>query len=191
MRLPDALGALSTDEQFAALSPVEGQPAPAPWRLAVVTVLQDSENPTDRHAATAVRERIDRKDSPGWERSDAGFDFSVWSAFRTRLVEQQAETLLRDRLLSVCKHHGWLKEGGTQRTASTQVLACVRSLSNLEGVGETLRAALNGWSRRSLPTGVSAPATGESMTACRKLTNRSGPTVRSGWASSAGSIGTH
>lgn len=75
--------------------------------------------------------------------SDAGFDYSLLSAFRTRLVEQQAETLLLDRLLEVCKQHGWLKEGGKQRTDSTHVLARVRSLSNLECVGETLRAALD------------------------------------------------
>ena len=33
--------------------------------------------------------------------------------------------------------------GGKQRTASTHVLARVRSLSNLECVGETLRAVLD------------------------------------------------
>jgi len=143
MRLRDALGALYTDEQFAALYPVEGQPAYAPWRLAVVTVLQYSENLTDRQAANAVRERIDWKYSLGLDLSDAGFDYSLLSAFRTRLVEYQAETLLLDRLLEVCKQHGWLKEGGKQRTDSTHVLARVRSLSNLECVGETLRAALD------------------------------------------------
>jgi len=143
MRLRDALGALYTDEQFAALYPVEGQPAYAPWRLAVVTVLQYSENLTDRQAANAVRERIDWKYSLGLELSDAGFDYSLLSAFRTRLVEQQAETLLLDRLLEVCKQRGWFKEGGKQRTDSTHVLARVRSLSNLECVGETLRAALD------------------------------------------------
>jgi transposase len=79
----------------------------------------------------------------GLELSDPGFDYSLLSAFRTRLVEASAETLLLDRLLEVCKHHGWLKEGGKQRTDSTHVLARVRSLSNLECVGETLRAALD------------------------------------------------
>ncbi len=48
-----------------------------------------------------------------------------------------------DRLLSVCKERGWLKAGGKQRTDSTHVLARVRSLSNLECVGETLRAVLD------------------------------------------------
>jgi len=67
MRLRDALGELYRDEQFAALYPVEGQPAYAPWRLAVVTVLQYAENLTDRQAANAVRERIDWKYSAvGW-----------------------------------------------------------------------------------------------------------------------------
>jgi transposase len=143
MRLRDALGELYQDEQFVGLYPVEGQPGYAPWRLAVVTVLQYTENLTDRQAANAVRERIDWKYALGLELSDAGFDYSLLSAFRTRLVEQQAETLLLDRLLSVCKQRGWLKTGGKQRTDSTHVLARVRSLSNLECVGETLRAALD------------------------------------------------
>ena len=143
MRLRDLLGDLYQDEQFVKLYPVEGQPGYAPWRLAVVTVLQYSENLTDRQAANAVRERIDWKYALGLELSDAGFDYSLLSAFRTRLVEQQAETLLLDWLLEVCKQRGWLKEGGKQRTDSTHVLARVRSLSNLECVGETLRAALD------------------------------------------------
>lgn len=143
MRLRDVLGDLYQDEQFAELYPREGQPGYAPWRLAVVTVLQYTENLTDRQAANAVRERIDWKYSLGLELWDAGFDFSLLSAFRTRLVERSAETLLLDRLLEVCKQRGWLKEGGKQRTDSTHVLARVRSLSNLECVGETLRAALD------------------------------------------------
>jgi DDE family transposase len=58
-------------------------------------------------------------------------------------VEGKSGTLLLDRLLEVCKQRGWLKGGGKQRTDSTHVLARVRSLSNLECVGETLRAALD------------------------------------------------
>jgi len=143
MRLRDALGELYQDEQFAALYPVEGQPAYAPWRLAMVTVLQYAENLTDRQAANAVRERIDWKYSLGLELTDPGFDFSLLSEFRTRLVDDGAQTLLLDRLLEVCTQRGWLKAGGKQRTDSTHVLARVRSLSNLECVGETLRATLD------------------------------------------------
>lgn len=143
MRLRDALGELYQDEDFAALYPIKGQPAYAPWRLAMVTVLQYVEGLTDRQAADAVRERIDWKYALGLELTDPGFDFSVLSEFRTRLVNGQAETLLLDRLLEVCKQRDWLKAGGKQRTDSTHVLARVRSLSNLECVGETLRAALD------------------------------------------------
>jgi transposase len=143
MRLRDALGEVYQDEQFAALYPVEGQPAYAPWRLAVVTVLQYTENLTDRQAANAVRERIDWKYALGLELTDPGVDFSVLSEFRMRLVGSQEETLLLDRLLEVCQQRGWLKAGGHQRSDSTHVLARVRSLSNLECVGETLPAALD------------------------------------------------
>jgi len=128
MRLRDALGELYQDEYFATLYPVEGQPAYSPWRLALVTVLQYVEGLTNRQAANAVRERIDWKYALGLELTDAGFDFSLLSAFRTRLVDEQAETLLLDRLIEVCKQRGWVKAGGKQRTDSTQVLARVRSL---------------------------------------------------------------
>lgn len=143
MRLRDALGEVYQDEHFVDLYPVEGQPAYAPWRLALVTVLQYTENLTDRQAANAVRERLDWKYALGLELSDPGFDFSLLSGFRTRLIEHEGGTRLLDRLLEVCKQRGWLKEGGKQRTDSTHVLARVRSLSNLECVGETLRAALD------------------------------------------------
>jgi transposase len=143
MRLRDALGEVYQDEQFLDLYPVEGQPAYAPWRLALVTVLQYVENLTDRQAADAVRSRIDWKYALGLELSDTGFDYSLLSAFRTRLLEHQAETRLLDQLLEVCQQRGWVKAGGKQRTDSTHVLARVRSLSNLECVGETLRAALD------------------------------------------------
>lgn len=143
MRLRDELGELYQDEHFVSLYPVEGQPAYEPWRLAIVTVLQYAEGLTDRQAANAVRERIDWKYALGLELRDPGFDFSVLSEFRARFVDNQQETLLLDRLLEVCKQRGWLKGGGKQRTDSTHVLARVRSLSNLECVGETLRATLD------------------------------------------------
>src|SRR5213083_2214753 len=109
MRLRDALAELYQDAQFAALYPVEGQPAYAPWRLAVVTVLQYAENLTDRQAANAVRERLDWKYGLGLNLDDAGFDFSVLPEFRRRLVDKGAETLLLDRLIEVCQQRGWLK----------------------------------------------------------------------------------
>lgn len=59
LRLRDALGPIDTDIQFAGLFARVGQPAACPWRLALITLLQFSENLSDRRAADAVRARID------------------------------------------------------------------------------------------------------------------------------------
>lgn len=61
MKLRDELGTIYQDHDFADLFPRRGQPAEAPWRLALVTVIQYAEGLTDRQAADAVRSRIDVK----------------------------------------------------------------------------------------------------------------------------------
>lgn len=40
IRMRDELGVLYTNETFAPLFPPDGQPALAPWRLALVTIMQ-------------------------------------------------------------------------------------------------------------------------------------------------------
>jgi transposase len=79
----------------------------------------------------------------GLDLTDSGFDHSVLSAFRARLVTGAAEHLLLDTLLTLAQTQGLLKARGRQRTDSTHVLAAIRVLNRLERVGETLRAALN------------------------------------------------
>jgi len=143
LRLRDALGTVFSDAQFAPLFPSRGQPAETPWRLALVTVLQFAENLSDRRAAEAVRGRIDWKYLLGLELADPGFDASVLSEFRTRLVTGGAETLLLDTLLALCREHKLLVARGRQRTDSTHVLGAVRALNRLGCAIETLRAALN------------------------------------------------
>jgi transposase len=143
LHITDALGTIFQDEQFAALFPKCGQPAEAPARLALATVLQFVENLSDRRAADAVRGRIDWKYALALELTDPGFDHTVLSEFRTRLVEGHAELLLLDTLLGRCKELELVKTRGRQRTDSTHVIAAVRSLNRLERVGETLRATLN------------------------------------------------
>jgi transposase len=142
MWLRDELGAIYTDEDFGDLYPERGQPALSPWRLALVTLLQYADDLTDRQAAEAVRTRLDWKYLLGLELGDPGFDQSVLSEFRQRLLEQGAESRLLDKLLQVCRERGWLKAGGKMRTDATHVLAAVRSLHHLETAGETVRAAL-------------------------------------------------
>jgi transposase len=109
LNLRDELGTVFTDEDVAALYPSRGRPAEAPWRLALVTVFQFVENLSDRQAADAVRARIDWKYALGLELTDPGFDFSVLSEFRTRLVSGAAEQRLLDAVLDCCRRRGWLK----------------------------------------------------------------------------------
>ncbi|WP_455356481.1 hypothetical protein [Streptomyces sp. SYSU K217416] len=62
--------------------------------------------------------------------------------FRARLAEGDAADRLLRVMLTRLVEAGLLKAGGRQRTDTTHVLASVRTLSRLELVGETLRAAL-------------------------------------------------
>ncbi len=74
IHLRDTLGSIYQDELFADLYPGRGQPAYAPWRLALVTIFQFMENLTDRQAADAVRSRLDWKYALSLELTDPGFD---------------------------------------------------------------------------------------------------------------------
>jgi transposase len=143
MRMRDELGEIYTDAVFMELFPGRGQPAESPGRLAWVTVLQFAEGLSDRQAAEAVRGRIDWKYVLGLELTDSGFDYSVLSEFRERLVIGGKEQTLLDQLVSRLKQLSLLKAGGQQRTDSTHILAAVRQLNRLEIVGETMRRALN------------------------------------------------
>jgi len=105
--------------------------------------MQFAEGLSDRQAAEAVRARIDWKYALGLELIDPGFDFSVLSEFRSRLVEGSCEHLLLEALLAACKERGYLKARGRARTDSTHVLGALRVLSRLELTAETMRAALN------------------------------------------------
>src|SRR5207302_4188021 len=72
-----------------------------------------------------------------------GFDYSILTDFRQRLLSAKAEDLILEPILRLCRERGWLKAGGKQRTDAAAVLARVRALSSLESVGESMRAALN------------------------------------------------
>ena len=72
IQMRDALGTLYEDEDFQALFPIRGQPAEAPGRLALVTLMPYAEGLTDRQAADAVRTRIDWKYVLSLEVTDTG-----------------------------------------------------------------------------------------------------------------------
>ncbi len=141
--LRNQFGTLFEDADFTSLYPRRGQPAFAPWRLALITIMQFLENLSDRQASDAVRSRIDWKYALSLELTDAGFDHSVLSNFRERLTVGGQSALLLDRVIEVLREKNLLKERGKQRTDSTHVLAAIRLMNRLELVTETMRAALN------------------------------------------------
>ncbi len=152
MQLRDTLSTLYDDTLFADLFHQRGQPTQSPWQLALVTLMQFAENLSDRRAADAVRARIDWKYMLGLELTDPGFDFSILSEFRQRLLAGHAEERLQNHLLVRCQEHKWLKAPTKQRTDSTHVLARIRATNRLECVIETMRFPLNSLSGL-VPTG--------------------------------------
>jgi transposase len=183
MRIRDVLGEVYSDSRFVAVFARSGRPAMSPGQLMMVTVLQFTENLTDRQAADAARDRVSWKYALGLELDDPGFDASVLSEFRSRLVTHDQTSAALDLLLDKLSALGLIAAGGKQRTDSTHVLARIRVLNRLELAGETVRAALealavaaptwlarhidNGWQKRyearmdiwRLPTSESKRAT--------------------------------
>jgi len=143
IRMRDALGPISTNPTFAHLFPKDGQPAEAPAQLALVTIMQCAEGLSDAQTADSVRGRIDWKYALALELTDSGFDSSILSEFRTRLIAGNAELLLFETMLTLFREQGYVKTRGRQRTDSTHILAAIHVLNRLENSGESLRHALN------------------------------------------------
>ena len=158
LKMRDKLGVFYSDKDFTSLFSQKGQPAFAPWRLALITIMQYVEGLTDRQAADAVRGRLDWKYALSLELIDSGFDFSLLSEFRTRLIEGGLEQHLFEQMLSILSEKGLLKSPQKPRTDSPHILAAIRFLGRLENIGETLRSALNSiaavapnWLRKIVP----------------------------------------
>jgi transposase len=143
MRLRDELGVIFEDKTFESYFAERGQPAYSPTRLALVLILQYAEGLSDRQVAEAVRARLDFKYVLGLELTDPGFDASVLSEFRTRLIEGEPSKQLLDKMLRLVAEKGLLKSKGKQRSDSTHILASSHALNRLESIGETMRYALN------------------------------------------------
>jgi transposase len=161
----DQFEELFADAEFASAFGATGPKGWSPGRLALVTVFQMGENLTDRQAAEAVRDRLSWAYALGLSLEDTGFDHTVLSEFRTRVVEHGLEERVLDLLLARLKEKGLVGAGGKQRTDSTGVIAAVRDLNRLELAGESVRALVEalsaaapdwfaqvvdvpGWSRR-------------------------------------------
>lgn len=143
MRSRDELGVIFEDAAFENYFAERGQPTYSPTRLALVLILQCAEGLSDRQAAEAVRARLDFKYVLGLELTDPGFDSSVLSEFRTRLIGGEPGKQLLDKMLLLIAEKGLPKSKGKQRSDSNHIIASVHGLNRLESVGETMRYALN------------------------------------------------
>ena len=130
------------ENDFADLYSLEGKPGISPVILAFVAIFQFIEKYPDRQAAEAIRMRIDWKYALHLPLDYAGFDFSVLSEFRDRLLEHEAELRVFIRMVELFQAKGLIKERGKQRSDSIAMLTKVRNLSRLELVVETLRLAV-------------------------------------------------
>jgi len=165
VQVRDRFGELFPDVEFESAFAGRGRPGWSPGRLALVTVLQMAEGLTDRQAAEAVREKLSWQYALGLDLDDPGFDHTVLSEFRARVVDHGLEERVLDLLLDRLVEVGLLGPGGKQRTDSTHVVSAVRDLNRLELAGESVRACLEalaacapwwlaevidvpGWSRR-------------------------------------------
>jgi transposase len=143
MRMRDELGPLDTHATFAALLSHTGRPAEAPAQLARITVMPCAAGLSDAQAAEAVRARIAWKYALALALTDPGFDASVLSEFRQRLMTGQAELRRFETMVTRCQEQGLLNAKGRQRTDATHVLAAIQTLNRLDCIGDTLRHALN------------------------------------------------
>nr|WP_282203005.1 transposase [Kitasatospora fiedleri] len=116
IRIRETLGPLFTDESFVALFPGRGRPALSPAVLALARVFQFAEGLSDRETAQPVRARIDWKFGLGLEPTDPGFDHSVLSEFRDRLIAGGAESQILDTAIEAAAKAGLLRARGHQRT---------------------------------------------------------------------------
>ncbi|OQR42427.1 hypothetical protein BW261_25835, partial [Klebsiella aerogenes] len=119
-----------------------GQHGANPVVLALLTLVQYAEGMSDEEAVEALILRMDLKYLLRLPLDHTGFDASVLSEFRDRLIEGSAEELFLNRILRLAEDKGLLKKG-KQRTDSTHVLSAARSMTRTELVLETMRTCLD------------------------------------------------
>ena len=159
----DQLSEIISDRDYIDLYPLEGRAGISPALLAMVSCLQAIECVSDRAAARMVVIRVDWKYALGLPLDYQGFDYSVLSEYRDRLVKHDATLRVFDKLLNKLRELGLVK-GRLQRTDSLAILGAVNVLNRLEMVIETVRVTLeaiartNGkWLKENVPDSFMKP----------------------------------
>jgi transposase len=104
----------------------------SPGILALVTVMQYAEGMTDWEAADMVRGKIDWKYALGLPLGDQGFDASILSAFRDRVVPGTVEYQVLEDMVTKLRELGLLKARGRRQIDVAYVLARIRKVNQRE-----------------------------------------------------------
>jgi transposase len=146
------------DEDFADLYPADGQPALSPVLLSFVTIFQSLEDLSDRKTVYGLRFRFDWKYALHLPPSYCGFDHTVLSEFRQRLLKHGAEARVFNAIFAQLKQLGLYKHKGIQRTDSLAIYTHCRLLTRIELCVETMRTVIKEllhrdlvWTRATLP----------------------------------------
>lgn len=142
MQIRDVLEVVCVDERFQPLFSWRGRHAEAPWRMALVMLVQFVEGLSDRQAAEAVRSRIDWKYLLGLDLADSGFNVALLSQFSAQLTPTATAQHFLDALLTACQLSN-LPNGTRRRSLTTDDLVTEFQLVNrLDRLAETFREAL-------------------------------------------------
>jgi len=147
------------DEDFADLYPKDGQPSISPVLLSFVTIFQSLEDLSDRKTVYGLRFRFDWKYALHLPPSYRGFDHTVLSEFRQRLLKHGAESRVFNAIFAQLKQLGFYKQKGIQRTDSLSIYTHHRRLKRIELCVETMRVCIKellhrapDWTRATVPT---------------------------------------
>ncbi|MDQ2743476.1 MAG: transposase [Chloroflexota bacterium] len=145
-RLADVRDVLIDDEPYRSLykdSP-KGRPSLPPSLVVLTMLLQYHDDCSDRETEARVRFDLRWKHALGLGLEDTGFDATVLSVFRRKLLEQGLTRVLFDRLITTAREAGLLTKGATQLIDSSHILgvAGVRDTYTLirGGIRKLLRA---------------------------------------------------
>jgi transposase len=142
MQFADTFGAEFDFTDFSELYSELGQSAIHPVRLLLLLMVAFLEGLSDKQVTEALAARIDLKYLLALPLDHPGYDASVLTEMRDRLIKGNLDSLLFDRILEFAEKSQLLK-ATKQRTDSTIILSAARRLTRLELVIETLTHALD------------------------------------------------
>lgn len=122
----------------------KGRPSLPPSLVVLTMLLQYHDDCSDRETEARVRFDLRWKHALGLDLQDAGFDATVLSVFRRKLIEHNLTRVLFDRLITAARDAGLLTRTADQVIDSSHILgaAGVRDTYTLirGGIRKLLRA---------------------------------------------------